>query len=74
MPNVTPKVNPKNRNVEGFDQLIRRFKKECDNAGIVQEVRERQFFDKPNAVKNQKNQQLKRTKKRLQPVRRRGAR
>ena len=38
MPSVTPRINPKNRNVEGFDQLLRRFKKECDNAGIVQEV------------------------------------
>ncbi len=79
MPNVTPRTHPKNKNAEGFDQLLRRFKKECDNAGIVQEVRERQFFEKPNSVKNQKNQQLKRTKKleakkRLQPVRRRGVR
>ena len=55
MPNVTPKTHPKNKNTEGFDQLLRRFKKECDNAGIVQEVRERQFFEKPNSVKNQKN-------------------
>ena len=63
MPSVTPKINPKNRNVEGFDQLLRRFKKQCENAGIVQEVRDRQHFLKPNAIKNQKNQDQKRRKK-----------
>lgn len=63
MPNVTPRTHPKNRNVEGFDQLLRRFKKECDNAGIIDRVRELQFYVKPNVTKNQKNQQLKRRKK-----------
>lgn len=63
MPSVTPKINPKSRNVEGFDQLLRRFKKSCDNAGIVQEVRDRQHFEKPNSIRNQKNQDLKRRKK-----------
>jgi small subunit ribosomal protein S21 len=62
MPSVKPRLNPKNRNLEGFDQLLRRFKKECDNAGIVQEVRDRKYHEKPNDTKNQKNQQLKRRK------------
>mgnify|MGYP001204154961 CR=1 FL=1 len=56
MPNVTPKYNAKSRQSEGFDQLLRRFKKACDNAGIVQEVRDRQHFEKPNAKKHKKNQ------------------
>ena len=63
MPNVTPKYNAKSRQTEGFDQLLRRFKKACDNAGIVQEVRDRKYHEKPNDTKNQKNQQLKRRKK-----------
>ena len=62
MPSVKPRLNPKNRHLEGFDQLLRRFKKECDNAGIVQEVRDRKYHEKPNDTKNQKNQQLKRRK------------
>lgn len=63
MPSVTPKINPKNRNVEGFDQLLRRFKKECERANIVQECRDRKYHIKPNTIKNEKNQQLKRRKK-----------
>lgn len=63
MPSVTPKINPKNRNVEGFDQLLRRFKRECERANIVQECRDRKYHIKPNTIKNEKNQQLKRRKK-----------
>ena len=48
---------------EPFDKLIRRFKKECDNAEIVQECRDRKYHEKPNDTKNQKNQDLKRRKK-----------
>ena len=48
MPSITPRFNPKKKTTESFDQMLRRFKKACDNAGIVQEVRDRQYFEKPN--------------------------
>ena len=57
MPSITPRYNPKKRTTESFDQMLRRFKKACDNAGIVQEVRDRQYFEKPNQKKHKKNQQ-----------------
>ena len=63
MPSVKPRLNPKNRMEEPFDRLLRRFKKECDNAGIVQEVRDRKYHEKPNDTKNQRNQDIKRRKK-----------
>ena len=63
MPSVTPRINHKSRQEESFDQLLRRFKKECDNAEIDQEIRDRKYHEKPNDTKNQKNQQLKRRKK-----------
>ena len=56
MPSITPRYNPKKRTTESFDQMLRRFKKACDNAGIVQEVRDRQYFEKPNQKKHKKNQ------------------
>ncbi len=62
MPSVTPRTNPKSRTEEPFDRLLRRFKKDCDNAGIVQEVRDRKYHEKPNDTRNQKNQELKRQK------------
>ena len=63
MTSVKPRINPKNRNVEPFDRMLRRFKKACDRKGIVQECRDRQYYIKPNVIKNEKNQQLKRRKK-----------
>ena len=65
MPKVSPKLNPKTRQSEGFDSMLRRFKRACDKAEIVQEVRQRQYHEKPNDTKNQKNQDLKRRKKSL---------
>ena len=63
MPEVRPKINPKNRQEEPFDRMLRRFKKQCERAGIVQEVRDRKYHEKPNDTKNQRNQDIKRRKK-----------
>ena len=60
MPSVKPRINPKNRNVEPFDRMLSRFKKQCERAGIVQEVRDRQYYEKPNQKKHSKNQEIKR--------------
>ena len=37
-----------------FDVAIRKFKKACDKAGIVQEVRKREFYEKPTAKRKRK--------------------
>ena len=63
MPSVRPNKNPKTKNVEPFDRMLRRFKKSCERAGIVQEVRDREYYEKPASKRNQKNQDLKRRKK-----------
>jgi len=56
MPSVTPRTNPKSKFVEPFDKMLRRFKKSCEKAGIVEEVRKREFFEKPAAKKHKKMQ------------------
>ena len=63
MPSVKPRTHPKSKTVEPFDRMLRRFKKECDKKGIVQECRDRKYYTKPNDLKNQNNQALKRKKK-----------
>lgn len=63
MPEVKPRIDRKTRNEESFDRMLRRFKKECDRAGIVQECRDRKYHEKPNDTRNQKNQDLKRRRK-----------
>ena len=57
-----PRVSPKYKQ-EPFDKMLRRFKNQCERAGIVKTVREKEYYEKPNVKRNQKNQALKRTKK-----------
>ena len=37
-----------------FDVALRKFKKACERAGIVQEVRRREFYEKPTAKRKRK--------------------
>jgi small subunit ribosomal protein S21 len=37
-----------------FDVGLRKFRKACDKAGIVQEVRMREFYEKPTAKRKRK--------------------
>ena len=62
MPSVKPRKHPKSKSVEPFDRMLRRFKKQCERAGIVQECRDRQYYEKPNQKKHKKNQEMKRTR------------
>jgi small subunit ribosomal protein S21 len=36
------------REGEGFEQAFRRFKKSCEKAGILSEVKKREHFEKPS--------------------------
>ena len=47
-----PKVECKNMR---FERALRIFRKKCDNANIVKEVRERQYYEKPTAKRKRKN-------------------
>jgi ribosomal protein S21 len=57
-----PQVTQKFKN-EPFDKMLRRFRNQVERAGIVKRCRDLQYFEKPSALKNQKNQSLKRKKK-----------
>ena len=48
MPNVRVKDN------EPFEIALRRFKRSCEKAGILAEVREREFYEKPTAERKRK--------------------
>lgn len=48
MPSVKLKEN------EPFDIALRRFKRSCEKAGILAEVRRREFYEKPTAVRKRK--------------------
>ena len=40
-----------------FDQMIRQFKKKCERAGIVQEVRKREYYEKPAQKRQRKKKE-----------------
>ena len=48
MPSVKVKDN------EPFDFALRRFKRSCEKAGIMAEVRRREFYEKPTAERKRK--------------------
>ena len=39
---------------ESFDSGLRRFKRSCDRAGVISEVRKREFYEKPSSERNSK--------------------
>ena len=48
MPAVRVKEN------EPFDVALRRFKRSCEKAGVLAEVRRREFYEKPTSVRKRK--------------------
>ena len=48
MPAVKVKEN------EPFDVALRRFKRSCEKAGLLAEVRSREFYEKPTAERKRK--------------------
>ncbi|RMG54623.1 MAG: 30S ribosomal protein S21 [Gammaproteobacteria bacterium] len=60
MPSVRVKEN------EPFDIALRRFKRTCEKAGVLAEVRRREYYEKPTEVrKRKKAAAVKRHAKRL---------
>jgi len=58
MPKVTQKYKQ-----EPFDKMLRRFRNQCERAGIVKRCRDLEYYEKPSSIKNRKQQSMKRKKK-----------
>jgi small subunit ribosomal protein S21 len=39
---------------ESFEAAMRRFKKQCEKAGVLSEVRRREYYDKPSVRRKKK--------------------
>ncbi len=60
------------RDNEPFDIALRRFKRACERAGVLADVREREFFEKPTQErKRKKAAAVKRNSRRLRNEKRR---
>lgn len=40
---------------ESFESLLRRFKKQCEKAGLLAEVKKREHFEKPSIAAKKKS-------------------
>ena len=61
MPNVKIKDN------EPFEVALRRFRRTCEKAGVIAEVRSREFYEKPTSVrKRERAAAVKRNFKKVQ--------
>ncbi|MBY0372288.1 30S ribosomal protein S21 [bacterium] len=49
MPGLRVKEN------EPYDSALRRFKKQCEKAGILSEVRRREYYEKPSVRRKKKS-------------------
>ena len=56
MSNVIVKEN------ETLDSALRRFKRNCAKAGIQQEIRKREHYEKPSEIKKRKKAEMARNK------------
>jgi small subunit ribosomal protein S21 len=53
-------VNIKIREGESIEEAIRRFKRECEKNGIMQEIKKREFYKPPSIIKKEKLAEIKR--------------
>jgi len=52
------------REDESFEQALRRFKKQCEKAGILSELRKREHYEKPSLVRKKKKAAAKKRNRR----------
>lgn len=43
------------RDGESFESALRRFKKQCERAGILSEIRKREHYEKPSVKRKRKS-------------------
>ena len=51
------------RENETLESALKRFKRECAKAGVLQEVRKREHYEKPSVKRKKKSESARRRKK-----------
>ena len=47
---------------ESLESALRRFKKQCERAGVIQEVRKREAYEKPSVKRKKKSEAARKRK------------
>jgi len=53
-------VSIKVREGESIEEAIRRFKRECERNGVMQEIKKREFYKAPSVLKKERLAEIKR--------------
>ncbi|GHT40849.1 30S ribosomal protein S21 [Endomicrobiia bacterium] len=53
-------INVRVREGEPIEETIRRFKRECERNGVMQEIKKREFYKPPSVLKKEKLAETKR--------------
>ncbi|MGQ0644646.1 MAG: 30S ribosomal protein S21 [Elusimicrobiota bacterium] len=53
-------VQVKVRDGETIEEALRRFKRECERNGIMQEIKRREYYESPSAKRKRKQAELRR--------------
>lgn len=59
-------VNVRVREGESIEDAIRRFKRECERNGIMQEIKKREYYRAPSVIRKEKMAEAKRKMRRKQ--------
>jgi len=57
-------VGIKIRENESIEEALRRFKRECDRNGILQEIKRREYYESPSVKRKRKAQEARKKIKR----------
>ena len=57
-------IGIKLRENESIEEALRRFKRECDRNGIMQEIKRREYYESPSVKRKRKAQEARRKVKR----------
>jgi small subunit ribosomal protein S21 len=57
-------VGIKIRENESIEEALRRFKRECDRNGLMQEIKRREYYESPSVKRKRKAQEARRKVKR----------
>lgn len=57
-------VGIKIRDNESIEEALRRFKRECDRNGLMQEIKRREYYESPSVKRKRKAQEARRKVKR----------
>ena len=61
---VDPLIGIKVRENESIEEALRRFKKECERNGIMQEIKRREFYESPRVRRKKKAMEARRKMRR----------